>query len=419
MGGRRFVESTVPALIAEPVDRLSKENYKFLKSKLGLILCDYYLLVDVAPEAPEKQDHGDIDFLVQQPFPDTNTDTLVQALDAVDVARPKGDSTITSFAVPYSDHSTGATKHAQVDLQVCPGNTIEWMTHRWSYSTSWDILGYVVRPFGFTPNDVGLYLRIEEGEGNSKKGKAKGNMLFLSSSPRPIVEFLGMSWAEFEAGFDTLDQLFGWLATCRLLRRRNDVVEDGNARDRARVKKRDLFRKFLFEWVPERGLGREKGELPSRAVVREEALEFFGKREEYEAKLAAIIHVKDEKMAADLIVSAMDEASEAGEKEVSKRTPNLVKRAVVRWMTLDGKGGYALRADVEMDPERQVWLGQLLDANRIDLKPDFKAWLASNWKGLKAKEKHRIGEDYDAGRSARDTPEAKKDDVVQNGDGEA
>ena len=99
MGGSAF-SASLP-LTAFP--RLPSSVYKNLKAKLLLKLQELYLYVGVPIEAPEKVDHGDLDFLVAVPLaPGTDYvrhEQIAEAIGAKHVVPNAGNRT-SNFAIP-------------------------------------------------------------------------------------------------------------------------------------------------------------------------------------------------------------------------------------------------------------------------------------------------------------------------------
>lgn len=355
--------------------RLSHANYNRLKQTLKPIMCRFYDQVIISREAPEKPDHGDVDFLVQDPKPHTSFAALQQALNAPSALA----STPTMyFAVPLPDPSP-IQEYAQVDVHVCPG-TIAWLSFRNSYGVTWQILGNVVRPLGLTPNDVGLFLRIEEGESRNRKD----SMVFLTSDPRSVLEFLGLSWSAWERDFETVDELYAWICTCRLFTPDVDQSADFNTSDRRALRRRALVTRFYEEYLPATMPPPGSSPLPDRDTVLREAVAFFGCWEAYEAKVVGIRERQDDVCATKLVAALV-----RGIPGTSVTAPNLVARAVRRWVLFEVEGP-VIREQAEMRTEEQPMLGVMLDEGREKLRPEMERWLLEHWEGLKGRERERV-----------------------------
>lgn len=157
------------------------------------------------------------------------------------------------------------------------------------------MLGQTVRPFGLTADEVGLYIRIPEIE---KQDKKKARVL-LTSDPAEVMSFLGLSQinGEREKPFKSVNDLFEYAASCKwfMLWPKDEELEEEKARDRARVGKRPIFKRWADEFIPAcRAKGRftvsnpqERTRAAVRDEVRKEAFSTFpGSEAEYKSALA-------------------------------------------------------------------------------------------------------------------------------------
>ncbi|KAL9109377.1 MAG: hypothetical protein Q9187_008176 [Circinaria calcarea] len=252
--------------------------YQPLREKYIALLSTLYTQVASPIDAPEKKSHGDIDILVSIPLStDPSPASLCVALDATDTVKNGGSR---SYAVPYPG---SASDHVQLDVSVCPAHKFRWELFTHSHGDLWNLLGTSIRPFGLTANDQGLHLRIREIEDVDRKK----SLLHLTSDPGSVLEFLGLDPERYWRPFGTVDELYRYAAGMRLFRRDTYLRETLKANDRKRMVQRPLYRDFVAEWLPQRpelGVGVEWN--PSlRVNVLEEALEVYGKRDEYHEKI--------------------------------------------------------------------------------------------------------------------------------------
>lgn len=155
----------------------------------------------------------------------------------------------------------------------------------------WHIIGASIVRFGLSIYDTGLHLRIEEIEQTNRKDA----LLRLTSRPGEMMRFLGLDEGRYVMGFGSLDEVFGWVVECRYFRRR--VFErKGVCGKEMRVReKRVMYKYLVLEWLPRQAkidvcdlMDDGDEEVRDRAWgsnMREEALEVFGKRMEYERLL--------------------------------------------------------------------------------------------------------------------------------------
>ena len=126
MGGSAF-SASLP-LTAFP--RLPPSVYKNLKAKLLLKLQELYTYVGVPIEAPEKADHGDLDFLVAVPLAAgteyVRHDQIVEAIGAKHVVPNAGNRT-SNFAIPVQHEEWEQAGHGAKEQErrsLAEGNEI-------------------------------------------------------------------------------------------------------------------------------------------------------------------------------------------------------------------------------------------------------------------------------------------------------
>ena len=113
-------------------------------------------------------------------------------------------------------------------------------------------------------------------------------MVFLTKDPGEVLDFIGLDRGVYwrEGGFATEEEMFEYVRGMRFFNKR--VYENAKlkANDRKRMKKREVFRRFVAEWVPSLEEAVEDEAGGDRDVVKErreaafnEALDRWGKRE--------------------------------------------------------------------------------------------------------------------------------------------
>lgn len=117
-----------------------------------------------------------------------------------------------------------------------------------------------------------------------------------------MLRFLGLDVAEYRAGWTTVEDMFAFLSGNRFMTKEAYVRRDLKGNDRKRMAGRDIYRRFVDDWMPGWGYrggaamfqqkGKEDAEewedirKAQRTAVLQEALDRFGKRAEYDKKLA-------------------------------------------------------------------------------------------------------------------------------------
>lgn len=135
MGGSAF--GTTLSTTAFP--RIPPAVYKNLKAKFLLKLQEVYTHVGVPVEAPEKADHGDLDFLVAVPIAEGTDyvphEWIIEAIGAKHVVPMAGHRT-SNFAVPvqreeWEEVGHGAEEEERRRLAEGPENFYQVCRYAW------------------------------------------------------------------------------------------------------------------------------------------------------------------------------------------------------------------------------------------------------------------------------------------------
>lgn len=327
---------------------MSPQIYGQLKGLCLERLCSYFprgTRVVTLTEAPEKEDYGDIDFIAAH--------RSLSAFNCVELANHLGaagfihnDARRAAFAIPLHGrrmpvpavqyrqaHTTDPKmlapskalteeEYAQIDFELVEPDVFEWRVFYASYGDLSSLLGRIVHSLGFTASDRGLWLRMQELDDSKKPPHPvnladKDGTVLLSSEPERVMQFLGLDDKAFEVGFTTLDQLFQWLGECRIIEADAIKTKRATSHERRRETTRSVFAKFFNEWLPlhrpdmgvtspaahdKSGQATCESQLADDAASRaklqirrselvQEAIDFFGKRMEYESKHAVVVRL--------------------------------------------------------------------------------------------------------------------------------
>ncbi|KAK7751721.1 hypothetical protein SLS62_006382 [Diatrype stigma] len=328
MGGLAFASGAKPLF----TPRMPPHVYRYVRDHCHSVLRQIFVCVTSPIEVPAKNDYGDIDIFLawerKKVFSLTSGKTLPQGLPenplqaAAHLLKPertkqeKSDSL--TLAIPWprklleplkqagstqngDSNNEGAEKprFIQVDLHYYEEvSQLQWMLFKHAHGDFWNILGGIVRPFGLTISDYGLYLRIPEIEMHNRKQ----SRILLTREPNDILSFLGFpsDGTPWEQPFPTVDDFFDYVATCRFWGVRASQPDGNNgeqaggepdenklkSKDRRRVSLRPLYQKWVEEFLPKCKEGGRLGNTRlTRIDVREEAFVRFGVKYEYEARL--------------------------------------------------------------------------------------------------------------------------------------
>ncbi|KAF8500982.1 hypothetical protein F5888DRAFT_1609856 [Russula emetica] len=297
MGGKAFRSHLPNATFP----RLSPLVYASLKSTLLPRLTPLFQYVGVPHEAPEKEDHGDVDFIVACPLNDIGHEEIKHALGAnACIPSPQSDRGGTyNFALRLADLVTPLPTDAvpvpeetsevyvQVDVNICKdAQCWENVMIFHSYGDLGVITGRLAASVGLNLGELGLKMASQA------LVPTYSPTFLLSSSIPDILTFFGLSLERWRAGFGTQQDAFEWVTSSRF-------YVPGRISDRASRTKslanRSMYQAFL-QWSEARvspaagndGQPQEKQEMEViRESVRNEALAFFGKREEHDALVQA------------------------------------------------------------------------------------------------------------------------------------
>ncbi|KAI8667758.1 hypothetical protein NCS55_00798600 [Fusarium keratoplasticum] len=185
--------------------------------------------------------------------------------------------------------------HIQVDVQVFDSSSrLHYMLFHHAHGDIWQLLGNVIKPYGLTVDDKGLWLRIPEIEDADRKR----SKVWLTGDPDEILDFLGLPYTRYWAGpFRDLYQMYEYVANCVTfwVPSANETESALRANDRRRMKQRPAYRKWVEEFKPLcRAQGRFSDEPMTRDQVRGRAFARFNVRQTYMTERRAFL-VEDQK----------------------------------------------------------------------------------------------------------------------------
>ncbi|RSL59222.1 hypothetical protein CEP51_013945 [Fusarium floridanum] len=189
----------------------------------------------------------------------------------------------------------GRRLHIQVDVQVFDSSSrLHYMLFHHAHGDIWQLLGNVIKPYGLTVDDKGLWLRIPEIEEADKKR----SKVWLTGDPDEILKFLGLPYTRYWAGpFRDLYQMYEYVANCITFWVAPAAESEMalRANDRRRMKQRPAYRKWVEEFKPLcRAQGRFSNEPLTRDQVRGRAFARFNVRQTYMTERRAFL-VEDQK----------------------------------------------------------------------------------------------------------------------------
>lgn len=358
MGGQVFNQPGANGEAPLTICRLTPSMYTSLRERLISDLAKFYRVV-VCPHEAGKEDHGDVDLLVEGPLSQFTLADIAISLGA-ERAIERGPGLYSLAVLTIADDPSGAC--AQLDIHVCSDN-IGWLAFMQSHGDMWQIIGVAIRGYGFTATDKGFHVRVAEME----ECDWKASKVFLGKEPADVLDFLGLDKDDFECGFTTERAFFEWLSQCRLFDREVFANRADTSDARRRMKTRGMYRRFIENVAPTL----PDSSMPSfdlnRTQITHDAVEFFGRRVEYQLKTALAIRLNEEDRAWKLISDHLQAVS------TSKNNLNSMLRGFKRWVSFQDKQPF-IRLEAEMTEDRQWGFATMLNTQKNALTPE-----ASNW----------------------------------------
>ncbi len=256
--------------LGKPLPRLSRAKYEEIVSDLKKKLKpEYFLFVQEPRNFISKTSFGDVDLLVTRQQKELNP---VKDLEATSSIR---NGNIVSME--YCGY--------QVDLIKIPEDKIDLSSFFYGYADTGMIFGMLMRNIGLKFGMNALTLKLETYK------------IKLSHELRDILRFWGLNYDAWQNGFDTEQEIFEWIASCKYFCpsffARAKTLEDAEKRHkhsenfeeptvwtheaRKRLDKRPMFQNWI-EYVSTLHAVADRVETQT---VKSDALDFFDKREEY------------------------------------------------------------------------------------------------------------------------------------------
>ncbi|RGP75029.1 hypothetical protein FLONG3_5865 [Fusarium longipes] len=182
--------------------------------------------------------------------------------------------------------------YIQVDVHYCDSiKQAKYLRFHQAHGDMWQLLGSIIKPFGLTVDNVGLWIRVPEIEAVDKK-RAK---ILLTSVPNQILDFIGVSVPEYWRPFADVDAMFRYISKCYMFWVPPDYTVEhelatSKHNDRQRLSQRPVYKRWVYEFKPHcRSQGLYSKALTTREDVRNKAFETFKIETEYHQRLRDFI----------------------------------------------------------------------------------------------------------------------------------
>ncbi|XP_014550527.1 hypothetical protein COCVIDRAFT_61343, partial [Bipolaris victoriae FI3] len=250
MGGHAFKNLYCP--------RINPDVYFQVKAQATTALQIVFTHVVVPAEMPEKNDYGDVDFLVCSPLhsprPHTINDfpweeTVQLTKDAFGTTHGRRGYLTNDcmyFAVDAS--CDGEDYFIQIDVKVCfKPELFEWYTFGFGYASSSKIIGSMVKPLGLTIDPEGIHIRVEDLEETDHNE----SMLWISKDPKDVLRIAGLDFRIVNGRFKTKEEIYKYFARSWLFNPAHFAARLAEENYGNRLEERSApWTHFIKEWVP-------------------------------------------------------------------------------------------------------------------------------------------------------------------------
>ena len=229
--------------------RIPAADEEDLFNQVARNICDlfpgeYEVVVSMIPAYATKPDFGDIDVLLHGPAKYMerikNDPGAVFPNWSGHIYKNEG---VVSVGIKHGDGIV------QVDI-IATGE--DWAKHMaaysyFAYNDLGNLMGRIAHRMGFKFGHEGLFYMLRDEASGHVYGEYRFDMAHSD-----ILEFMGLDASRWEAGFQTLDDIFDFVASSPYFHPDIYLLDNVNAVSRVRDKKRKTYMSFL-DWLERRG----------------------------------------------------------------------------------------------------------------------------------------------------------------------
>jgi hypothetical protein len=208
--------------------RYSREEFDIVSKELVEKLNNYFQKVAIPLFYRNKESFGDIDIIISMDNSGvhTNMDTFINAVFAPNEIFHNGNC----WSFDY--------KEIQVDLITCSEEDFESNYHYLAYNDLGNMMGRIAQKLGLKYGQEGFWYN------HYYKDQKIGKIMVSKNFPK-IFEFLGFDYNRWLEGFDTLEDIFDYVATSPYFDCNMFALEHLNKINRERNAKRKSYMSFL------------------------------------------------------------------------------------------------------------------------------------------------------------------------------
>jgi len=253
--------------------RYARDEYYQLKERVLAKLQGRIEKYAVPKEFPSKESFGDLDVLLVCPDSVKIQDLIEELFHPTEI-HTNGD--VSSFDF----------EEFQIDFILTPADQFENAIVYLSYSDLGGLIGNICHKIGLKYGIQGLWMNVHTKEFDPTTTSTK---LSLSADVRQIFEFLGYDYETYSNGFANETEFYRWIISSKYFRRFFFDEDQLNHAHRQRTSKRPIYIKFIAfldqEQISDKAWSDDERDQFIR-TVREQALIFFGKQQDYEKGLS-------------------------------------------------------------------------------------------------------------------------------------
>ena len=216
--------------------RLTKKNFERVSveclARLQAALPESRIAI--IPSYRGKADFGDCDILVSATGYDRAK--AAAALDATEVV-PNGPTTSVGIVVREELGAVGGNVF-QVDLIEIEDEAFDYAFNYFAMNDTGNLIGRTAHRAGLAHKHNGLFYFVRDGSHMYRE-------ICLTRDYDQALRFLGYDPEQFHAGFDTLEDIFKYIAGSTYFNRDIFLLENRNAKSRIRDRKRHTYMSFL------------------------------------------------------------------------------------------------------------------------------------------------------------------------------
>lgn len=229
-----------------PMNRIGRDAYFELTADLKKLF-DPHLKLELTPSYHQKENFGDADFIVQT---DPKINIAKKIAELVDTKVICNGETI-SFAYPVGERRIS---YFQIDFICVKPEIFDISKTYFSWNDLGNLMGRIYHGgLGLQYGHHGLIYKIRESNFLSDTPDSQCHIVdevVLSVNPREIFEVAEFNYDEYLKGFQTLDDMYVWVAKNRFFNPEKFSFENMNNVNKTRNKKRVVYNKFIT-WLDE------------------------------------------------------------------------------------------------------------------------------------------------------------------------